>query len=345
LRIVIFVFLAALALTAFSTPLVRRFSIWIGFVDVPASRKLHQAPMPLMGGVAIFGGAIIALLLIFTALPRSINISAPQVVGMLLASGVVALVGLVDDRRSLPAWAKLAGQTVGFIILVSFGIQVRLQLPDLLNLVITFFWLAGISNAINFLDNMDGLSAGVSAVAASFTLLLAIFNEQYLVASLAAALLGACLGFLRYNFNPAQIFMGDAGALFLGFLLAVLGLQLRFPNNVNAVTWMVPVFILGLPIFDTTLVVVSRLRRRVNPFTTAGKDHVSHRLVELGFSQREAVLILYLMTGAFGMIGLFIARANIEEAYFVGLTVALLVLAAVWRLEWRRGQINIKKEE
>jgi UDP-GlcNAc:undecaprenyl-phosphate GlcNAc-1-phosphate transferase len=139
--------------------------------------------------------------------------------------------------------------------------------------------------------------------------------------------------------------MGDAGALFLGFLLAVLGLQLRFPNNVNAVTWMVPVFILGLPIFDTTLVIVSRSRRRVNPFTTAGKDHVSHRLVELGFSQREAVLILYLMTGAFGMIGLFIAHANIVEAYFVGVTVALLVLAAVWRLEWRRGQIKIKKEE
>jgi UDP-GlcNAc:undecaprenyl-phosphate GlcNAc-1-phosphate transferase len=218
-----------------------------------------------------------------------------------------------------------------------FGIQVRLQLPEVLNLLITFFWLAGISNAINFLDNMDGLSAGVSGVAASFILLLAIFNGQYLVASLAAAIFGACLGFLRYNFHPAKIFMGDAGALFLGFLLAVLGLQLRFPDNVNAVTWMVPVFILGLPIFDTSLVVVSRLRRRVNPFTTAGKDHVSHRLVELGFSQREAVLILYLFTGAFGMIGLFVANADILEAYFVGLTVAFLGMAAIWRLEWRRG--------
>jgi UDP-GlcNAc:undecaprenyl-phosphate GlcNAc-1-phosphate transferase len=343
LQIVIFVFLTALALTAFSTPLVRRFSIWIGFVDVPASRKIHKEPMPLMGGVAIFGGAIIALLVLFSLLPKSFNISAPQVIGMLLASGVVALVGLVDDHLNLPAYAKLGGQMIGFLILYFFGIQVRLQLPDMLNLVITFLWLAGISNAINFLDNMDGLSAGVSGVAASFILLLAIFNGQYLVAALAAAILGACLGFLRYNFHPAKIFMGDAGALFLGFLLAVLGLQLRFPNNVNAVTWMVPVFILGLPIFDTTLVIISRLRRGVNPLTTAGKDHVSHRLVELGFSQREAVLILYLFTGAFGMIGLFVANANILEAYFVGATVAILALAAIWRLEWRRGQLMKEK--
>jgi UDP-GlcNAc:undecaprenyl-phosphate GlcNAc-1-phosphate transferase len=328
----------ALTLTAFSTPLVRRFSIWIGFVDVPASRKLHNEPMPLMGGVAIFGGAIITLLALFSSLPKSLNISAPQVVGMLLASGVVALVGLIDDRRNLPATAKLAGQMVGFLILVYFGIQVRLPIPLWLNLAVTFLWLAGISNAINFLDNMDGLSAGISGVIASFILLFAIFNEQYLVASVAAAILGACMGFLRYNFHPAKIFMGDAGALFLGFLLAVLGLQLRFPNNVNAVTWMVPVFILGIPIVDTSLVVVSRLRRRVNPFTTAGKDHISHRLVELGFSQREAGLILYLFTGAFGMIGLFVAYANITEAYIVGTTVALIGSAVIWRLEWRRGK-------
>lgn len=345
MQIVIFVFLTALTLTAFSTPLVRRFSIWIGFVDIPASRKLHTEPMPLMGGVAIFGGAIVALLALFSILPRSINISAPQVVGMILASGIVALIGLVDDRRSLPATVKLAGQMIGFLILVFFGIQVRLQLPEVLNLFVTFLWLAGISNAINFLDNMDGLSAGVSGVVAAFILLLAIFNGQYLVAALAAAILGACLGFLRYNFHPAKIFMGDAGALFLGFLLAVLGLQLRFPNNVNAVTWMVPVFILGLPIFDTSLVVVSRLRRRVNPFTTAGKDHVSHRLVELGFSQREAVLILYLITGAFGMVGLFVANAAIVEAYFVGATVALLGLVSIWRLEWQRGAKAVNREE
>jgi UDP-GlcNAc:undecaprenyl-phosphate GlcNAc-1-phosphate transferase len=155
-------------------------------------------------------------------------------------------------------------------------------------------------------------------------------NGQFLVSSLAAAVLGACLGFLRYNFKPAQIFMGDVGALFLGFLLAVLGLQLRFPDNSNFVTWMVPVMILGLPIFDTTLVVVSRLRRGISP-GTAGKDHTSHRLVALGFSQREAVLILYLFAGMFGLAALFITEATVLEGYVLGTAVALVALYAIWQ--------------
>jgi len=185
------------------------------------------------------------------------------------------------------------------------------------------------------MDNMDGLTAGVSGVAAAFILLLASLNDQYLVAALAAGILGACLGFLRYNFRPAQIFMGDAGSMFLGFLLAVLALQLRFPENANFVTWMVPVFILGLPIFDTTLVIVSRSRRRVNPLTTAGKDHSSHRLVAMGFSKHEAVLMLFLVAGAFGMTGLFITGADVLEGYAIALAAVLLGLLAIWRLETR----------
>jgi UDP-GlcNAc:undecaprenyl-phosphate GlcNAc-1-phosphate transferase len=167
-------------------------------------------------------------------------------------------------------------------------------------------------------------------------MLLGAFNEQYLVSALAAALLGACLGFLRYNFRPARIFMGDAGAYFLGFWLAVLGIQLRFPDNVNFVTWMVPVLILGLPIFDTTLVVFSRLRRGVHPFT-AGRDHTSHRLVDRGFSQREAVLILYLISGVFGMVALFITQATVVEGYFIGGVVAVVCAYAIWRMD-RKSQ-------
>ncbi|MCI0394033.1 MAG: undecaprenyl/decaprenyl-phosphate alpha-N-acetylglucosaminyl 1-phosphate transferase [Chloroflexi bacterium] len=343
MRIFIFIFLIALAVTAFSTPLIRRFSIWIGFVDVPATRKLHREPMPLMGGVAIFAGAILAALLLLSTLPAALR--APEVWGVLLASAVVALVGLIDDRRHLPAWMKLAGQLAGFLIVAYFGVRVRLPFPDAVDYLITFLWLAGISNAINFLDNMDGLSAGVSGVAAAFILLLAAFNDQHLVAALAAGVLGACLGFLRYNFHPARIFMGDAGALFLGFLLAVLGIQLRFPGNVNFVTWMVPVFILGLPIFDTTLVIISRLRRRVNPFTTAGKDHVSHRLATMGFSHREVVLLLYLVAGTFGMVGLFITQADPLEGYTIGATTALLLLYAIWRLERRRERAAAAGEQ
>ncbi len=325
---VIAIFLLALSVTALSIPWVRRLALRMGFVDSPAQRKLHSTPMPLMGGVAIFGGAVLAVIMFVPEFPNT-------VAGVLLSLTVVAFIGLLDDRFDLPAWTKLAAQFVGFLILVLFDIHVKLPLPELVNYAITFLWLAGISNAINFLDNMDGLSAGVSGVAAAFILLLGLQNDQFLVAGLAAAVLGATMGFLRFNFKPAQIFMGDAGALFLGFVLALLGLQLRFPANSSFVTWMVPLFILALPIFDTTLVVVSRLRRGVSP-NTAGKDHLSHRLVQRGFSQREAVLLLYLFTGAGGMVGVFITEATILEGYLIFATALLLGGVAIWQLDKAR---------
>jgi UDP-GlcNAc:undecaprenyl-phosphate GlcNAc-1-phosphate transferase len=339
LKIIIFIFLIALAVTGFSTPVVRRFSIWVGFVDLPAGRKAHREPMPLMGGLAIFAGAILAILVMYTSLPDRVirgdpsDIDIPlHVAGTLLAVTVMAFLGLWDDRVELPPWAKFGGQIVAVAILVTAGVRVRLPIPEALNYFITVLWLLGITNALNFLDNMDGLTAGISAVCSAFILLLATQNNQYLVAGLAAAVLGACLGFLRYNFNPAKIFMGDAGALFLGFLLAVLGLQLRFPGNTSTVTWLVPIFILGLPIFDMTLVVLSRARRRRPPWH-AGHDHVSHRLVHLGWTQREAVLILYLVTGASGMIGLFVAEADLVEAVAIALTTGLLSLYVIWWLD------------
>jgi UDP-GlcNAc:undecaprenyl-phosphate GlcNAc-1-phosphate transferase len=229
----------------------------------------------------------------------------------------------------------LLGQFLAAAILIYVGVRVQLPLPEWLNIALSVIWIVGITNAMNFMDNMDGLSAGVSGVAAAFILLLASTGNQYLVAALAAGTLGACLGFLRYNFRPARIFMGDAGSNFLGFLLAVLALDLRFRDNVNFVTWMVPVFILGLPILDTALVIVSRTRRRVNPLTTAGKDHLSHRLVAMGFSQMEAVLSLYLIAGAFGMTALFITNADVLEGYAIALAAVILGLVAIWRLETR----------
>jgi UDP-GlcNAc:undecaprenyl-phosphate GlcNAc-1-phosphate transferase len=324
-RIFVAIFLIALMLTLVGTPWVRRLALAFGFVDAPAQRKMHSTPMPLMGGVAIFGGAIIAILIFSPQLPRS-------VVGVILALSIVALVGLVDDKRGLPAWAKLAGQFIAFVALALYDIRVFLPTPDIIDYALTYLWLAGISNGINFLDNMDGLSAGVSGVAASFILLLGLQNDQFLVSALAAAILGACLGFLRFNFKPAQIFMGDAGALFLGFMLALLGLQLRFPANSNFVTWMIPIFILGVPIFDTSLVIISRLRRGVSP-NTPGKDHTSHRLVGLGFSQREAVLILYLLGGAFGMLAIYLTQAMVAEGYVIGGLVACLGLWGIFKLD------------
>jgi UDP-GlcNAc:undecaprenyl-phosphate GlcNAc-1-phosphate transferase len=183
---------------------------------------------------------------------------------------------------------------------------------------------------------MDGLSSGVGAVAAACFLLMAAMNDQYLVSGLAAGVLGACLGFLVYNFNPATIFMGDSGSLFLGFVLAALGIKLRFPANTNWVTWMVPVLVLGVPVFDTTLVMVSRLRRGTNPFTTPGKDHVSHRLARLGWTEREVVLLLYLTGCALGAVATFVSLASPGEAYTIMIAVILFAVAAISWLE-RRG--------
>lgn len=330
---VVAVFLIALMITAVGTPWARRAAVALGFVDVPSDRKVHRTATPLLGGLGILVGATIGVFVGYRGDPPA------TVIGVLLATTVVAVVGLWDDYRPLPAWAKLGGQIAGFLILAYFGIRVQLPIPEPLNYAITLLWLLGITNAVNYLDNMDGLSAGTSAVSAAFMLLLALFNDQYLVAALSAAVLGACLGFLRYNFPPATIFMGDVGTMFLGFLLAVLGMQLRFPDNSNFVTWMVPVFLLGLPIFDMTLVTVSRIRRRISP-ATAGKDHLSHRLVRLGFGAREAVLALYLLAGVFGMAALYVTQATVVEGYILGFIAAALGLAAIVWLErqWDRSE-------
>ena len=195
MRLFVLIFLLALAVTVISTPLVRRLAMWLGFVDLPASRKIHREPMPLLGGLAILIGAIAAFLLLFSALP--ISLLAPQVAGTVVASIIVATVGLIDDRRHLPAPVKLGGQFLAFLVLAYAGVRVNLPVPEPINYLVTFVWLAGISNAMNFMDNMDGLTAGVSAVASSFILLLAALNIQHLVAALSAATFGACLGFLH----------------------------------------------------------------------------------------------------------------------------------------------------
>ncbi len=323
------IFFIALAATALATPQARRLAQNLGIVDDPGGRKTQERSIPLLGGLAIIGGMLLAVTLSFFIaygrIPRPVT-------GVLLASGIVAAVGLIDDRLQLPFWVKLAGEFCATLVLISFGIHVQLPLPTILNYAITIAWVVGISNAVNFLDNMDGLSTGISAVAASFILLLAIVEGQFLVAALAAALLGATLGFLRYNFFPAEIYMGDAGSLFLGFMLAVLALQLRFPENSNFVTWMVPVFILFLPIFDMSLVVFSRLHRGVSP-NTAGRDHVSHRLVRRGYTPREAVLVLYLIAGACGLLAVYITQADVIDGYLIALVTAVMAMVFIWRLD------------
>lgn len=298
----------------------------LGFIDHPSERRVHTSPLPRLGGVAIYLGCIFALLL-------SDRFYMPQLASIMIGATIVSFLGIWDDYKTLKPLVKLCGQTLAGIILIYAGIKVSFLPYESLNIIATLFWIIVITNALNLLDNMDGLSGGVATIACTFYFLISVMTGQYLVASLTAALLGACLGFLYYNFNPASIFMGDSGSLFIGFLLATIGIKLRFPSNVAFVTWMVPVVVLGLPLFDTTLVVISRLRRGLNPLTTPGKDHVSHRLVKMGTSQREAVLILYLVCCCFGLIAMFLMHASLFEGYFIGTLLCIMVFYAIWRLE------------
>jgi UDP-GlcNAc:undecaprenyl-phosphate GlcNAc-1-phosphate transferase len=322
------IFAAALTFAVAGTPVARRLALRTGTLDYPQARKIHVAPMPLLGGAAIYIAFILALLLFGDRFYIS------QAVGIFLGATITSFFGVWDDRGRVHPLLKLAvGQPLAAFILWASGVRVTFLPHPALNLAVTVLWVVGISSALNLLDNMDGLSGGVGAIAAAFFLLLAAMSGQYLVGSLAAALLGACVGFLYYNFNPASIFMGDGGSLFLGFVLAAVGIKLRFPSNVPQVTWMIPVLVLGLPIFDTTLVVVSRLRRGLNPLTHPGKDHISHRLVAMGWSQREAVLGLYLACCALGVLAMFLTQAGLAEAYVVGGAVTLAGLIGLWKLE------------
>jgi UDP-GlcNAc:undecaprenyl-phosphate/decaprenyl-phosphate GlcNAc-1-phosphate transferase len=334
------IFFAALGVAYIGTPVAQRVAMTAGFVKQPGGRHIHASPIPLLGGAAIYLGFVAALLIANNNPPAEYK----QMAGIVVAATVLALFGLWDDRQSLRATIKLVGQVLAASIIYWSGIRVEFLHNPVLNLIATFAWLIGISNAINFLDNMDGLAGGTVSIASAFLFLLATSNNQILVASLSAALFGACLGFLRYNFNQARIFMGDAGALFLGMVLAAVAIKLRFENSA-IVTWMIPVMVLGLPLFDTTLVVISRLRRRVNPFTTAGTDHTSHRLVRLGLSRREAVLVLYLICCAFGMASLFLLKASVFEGYFTGAVVAIICLFALYEFEFHKRDGTITQEE
>jgi UDP-GlcNAc:undecaprenyl-phosphate GlcNAc-1-phosphate transferase len=322
------IFAGALVFAVGGTPLARRIAPRLGVMDQPSARKVHFKPIPRLGGMAIFGAVMLALF----CLGEKRNFD--QFVSILLAASLVSFLGLWDDRWGLRPVSKLLGQFVAALLLVASGIHVALPYtPAWADVAITLLWLVGVTNAFNLLDNMDGLSGGIAAIAATFFVLMSAFSGQYLVGALSAAVLGACIGFLIYNYNPASIFMGDSGSLFLGFLLAAIGIKLRFPDNVTFVTWMIPVLVLGLPLFDTTLVVISRLRRGLNPLTTPGKDHVSHRLVAMNLTPRESVLTLYLVAGALGVSAVFVTQASVLEGYIVGGLIALAALYALWRLE------------
>jgi UDP-GlcNAc:undecaprenyl-phosphate GlcNAc-1-phosphate transferase len=319
--------IAALVASMGGTFLARSAARQLNWLDQPSRRKVHADPIPLLGGVAMYLAFLIAIL-----------VSGSRTVfeeGLVVLGGATLLlvVGVIDDRRGIAPLPKLLAQVAAALLLVVGGVGVSLLPYEWMNAMATIVWVVGICNAMNLLDNMDGLSAGVAAIACGFFTLLAIAHGQIWVSIVAAVLMGSILGFLRYNWNPATIFMGDAGSLLLGFMLAVLALKLRFFDVDPQRTWLVPIFILGVPIFDTTVVTLSRLRRSV-PISAGGKDHVSHRLVRLGLSVRQAVSTIYLAALICGgMAVLVIALPSVEQVYVSVALFGIVALAALILLE------------
>jgi UDP-GlcNAc:undecaprenyl-phosphate GlcNAc-1-phosphate transferase len=315
---------------------VRQLALRVGMVDQPGPRKVHLQPIPLLGGLAIYCGVLLALV---------VSMDGPtltQVLGIFGGATLVVVVGILDDRGLLHHQIKLfCAMPAAALILLASGIHAQVFSsiwPGWAGLwadaALTLIWVVGITASFSILDHMDGLCAGVAAIASLFFAIFALESGQLLVSTMAAAVLGAAAGFLRWNFNPAKIFMGDGGAMFLGFLMATLALKLRPVMAAgHQSTWLVCVFILGVPIFDTTLISFSRSRRGFIPFTTPGKDHTAHRLSNLFGSQRRAVLTLYALGTVFGLLALAISHAPSSTAYGVAGLATVVSISSLGLLE------------
>src|SRR2546426_11688088 len=266
-------FIALCASLALVVP-VRALALRVGMVDLPGPRKVHLTPIPLLGGLAMYAAVVMAALLAFNGPARA------QIVGILIGATLVAGVGILDARVLRHHQIKvLVGMPLAAAILLVSGIRAQVfgvllggRGGNFLDALLTVVWVVGITASFSILDHMDGLCAGIAAMASMFFAMLAYLNGQTLVSVLAAAVFGAAAGFLRWNFKPAKIFMGDGGAMFLGFLMATLGLKLRVEHSNHFASWLAPGLVLGGAIFDTTLVTISRSRRGLLPFATPGKD-------------------------------------------------------------------------
>ncbi len=328
-------FLIALIATLSLTVPVRSLALHYGLVDHPGPRKVHLKPVPLLGGIAIYLGFILAIFVTLHNVPRQ------QTLSIVIGATLVATVGFLDDRGLLHHQVKLfVGMPVAALILIASGIRAQFfsqfipgTAGSILDGCFTIFWVVGVTAAFSILDHMDGLCAGIAAVAAGFFTLAAVLNGQTMVRTLGAAVLGASLGFLRWNFNPAKIFMGDGGAMLLGFLMATLGLKIRPEGAGFPVSWLVPILILGVPIFDTSLVSISRTRRGLLPFASPGKDHTAHRLSNLALGHRGAVLVLYSLGALFGTLALLIPHLSPRSAYVLSGILLTAGLVAVFFLE------------
>jgi len=329
-----FLFVISYAWVGLLTPLMRKIALAQGVLDRPNSaHKSHKNPVPYLGGVAIIIGVVIVsyIALISIKFTWSNFWLATSVLGPAVVMG---LVGLWDDIKSLNPLPRFIGQSIaGLVVAIILILNDNIGNPTgitVLDAVITVLWIVGICNSINFFDNLDGGAAGTVAITAISLTYLAITGDQYFIAALSVVVAGSTLGFLIWNRAPARIYMGDAGALFLGLLIATL--TVRFdPSTDNSVSsFAIPVLLLAIPILDTTVAVLSRLRRKISPFQ-GGKDHLSHRLVRSGLSRRLSAITLWSLTGLFSFFAVLISLPNNRyEVIFVAMASGFWLLLFIY---------------
>ena len=323
-------FVMAYLLVGALTPLMRKIAIATDVIDRPnSSHKSHKQPVPYLGGVAIIVGVITVSYA--TSLVSNFTINtfwlATSVLGPALLLG---LIGLWDDLRNLPPLPRFIAQSIAGVftagILIATDNVGNPTGSAIFDSIITIIWVVGICNSINFFDNLDGGAAGTVAISSIALAFLALNGDQYLIAALSTVTAGATLGFLVWNKNPAKIYMGDAGALFLGVLLATLTIRLHPNSDTQIGSYFTPIFLLAIPIIDTTVAVLSRLRRHLSPFQ-GGQDHLSHRLVRAGLSRKQAAITLWGLSGLFAAAAILVSRPNaVTEDYFVGGVLLLWVV-------------------
>lgn len=326
---IIAAFAVAAVLSYFFTPPVKNFAHKVGAIDVPKdARRMHKKPIPRLGGLAIYGGFLCSIL-IFGQLDETM-------LCVLLGAAIIVALGIFDDVLALGAKLKFVVQIVAAAIPVCIGdLQIGLftnlnPLSDtpfvhlgILAVPVTIIWIVGITNAVNLIDGLDGLAVGVSSIAAITMLAVALLTGNMPIAITMAALAGACIGFMPYNLNPAKIFMGDTGSTFLGYMLATVSIMGLF-KFYAVISFAVPFLILGLPIFDTANAIIRRLAEGRSPMSP-DRGHVHHKLIDMGFNQKQAVAILYAISATLGLTAVVLTSSGEVKA----IVLLLAVLAAI----------------
>lgn len=331
--LVIFILILSILTACLTTPLVIKFGYYIKAIDQPGERRVHTKAVPRVGGISI----ILSFALTFLVLSNYVDVNY----GILLGTVVIGLTGFLDDLYQLSPVQKIVGQLLAAAIVIYSGVSVQflsvpftdysVLVPGWIGIPITLIWIIGITNAVNLIDGLDGLAAGVSAIAALSIFVLAVIMGNFMVVLLSAALIGVSLGFLLYNFHPAKVFMGDTGALFLGFMLSVISLM-GF-KQVTTVSLIIPFIILGVPITDTFIAIIRRILQK-KPITNADKSHLHHKLLEFGYSHKQTVLIIYTIAMVFGITAVFFSQANLigSTIIFIGLVIFVELLVEKFSL-------------